>query len=502
MDLVRDVQQAIGRYHLLNPGDTVVVGVSGGPDSLCLLHVLRQLAPQLSVQLHAAHLHHGLRGAEADADAAFVQELAVAWHLPCTVEHADVGALAAQAGASLEEAARAARYTFLAQLATGLGAAAVAVGHNADDQAETVLMHFLRGSGLAGLRGMQPLSAFPPAQLAIGNRQLAIANLSLIRPLLVVSRADVLRYCAEHGIEPRYDRSNEDTTFFRNRLRHELLPLLERYNPQIRRILGNTAAVLADDHELLRSSLLAAWPGVVLQEDGAQVVLDLSAWRSLPTALQRSVLREAIHRLRAAAGLRNINYVHVDHALWLLREGTAGERMTLPAGLELVLGYDRFAVGSEGVELPVDPRPRLDVEWLPLAAPGTVDLDGWQVELALLAPADLPPDWQANADPWQAWLDADVLGPAPALRTRREGDRFQPLGMAGRRKLLAELFTNAKVPATARDRWPLLVTTAGDIAWVCGLRVDERARITAATQRVVCLKLRRMEEERRERRKS
>jgi tRNA(Ile)-lysidine synthase len=227
----------------------------------------------------------------------------------------------------------------------------------------------------------------------------------------------------------------------------------------------------------------------VVHEQTDQLELDLDSWRALPTALQRGVVREAIHRLRA--GLRNISFVHVDNALWLLREGTAGDRMTLPAGLEIVLGYDRFAVGDEGVELPVADLPQLGVAWLRLPVPGTASLPGWQIETALLAPSDLPPGWQANADPWQATLDAEVLGPAPALRARREGDRIQPLGMAGRSKGLAELFTNAKVPAPARARWPLLLTTAGDLAWVCGLRIDQRARVTPATQRVMHVRLRR-----------
>ncbi|HSN77846.1 MAG TPA: tRNA lysidine(34) synthetase TilS, partial [Anaerolineae bacterium] len=409
--------------------------------------------------------------------------------LPCTVEQADVAALAAQTGASLEEAARDARYSFLGRLADQLDAPAVAVGHNADDQAETVLMHFLRGSGLAGLRGMTPRGTLPPPRVSGVRGQVSSAGCSLIRPLLFVPRTEILAYCVEHDLKPRYDRSNEDTTFFRNRLRHELLPLLEGYNPQIRRILASTAAVLADDYELLRGNLLGEWPDVVMQEGDDQLVLNLDAYRSLPIALQRGVLREAVHYLRTS--LRNINFIHVDNALWLLREGTTGERMTLPAGLEIVLGYDRFAVGDEGVELPVDDLPQMDVEWLLLPVPGIANLPGWQIETVLLAPADLPPGWQANADPWQATLDAEVLGPAPALRTRREGDRFQPLGMAGRSKGLAELFTNTKVPAPARDQWPLLVTSSGDIAWICGLRIDQRARVTPATQRVIHVRLRR-----------
>jgi tRNA(Ile)-lysidine synthase len=482
MDLLCQVRQTVQRHQLLSSNNTAIVGVSGGPDSLCLLHILHALASELGVRLHVAHLHHGLRAAEADADAAFVQEIAAAWGLPCTVERADVAALAVQTRASLEEAARAARYAFLGRLAQQLGAPVVAVGHHADDQAETVLMHFLRGSGLAGLRGMQPASRFP-----LPDRQQPGFDLQLVRPLLFTSRSAILAYCSQHALEPRFDRSNQDTTFFRNRLRHELLPLLEGYNPQIRRILGHTATALADDYELLAGEVQAAWPRVALDAQAGRLLFDLAAWRALPTALQRGLLRAAIFRLRAS--LRNVTYTHVDNALGLLREGTAGDRMTLPAGLELALSYDRFAVGEAGLELPVEDLPQLAAERQPLALPGVSRLVNWQAECAWLSPAELPSDWQANADRWQAWLDAEVLGPSPLLRNRQLGDRFQPLGMAGRSQALAELFTNAKVPAPARARWPLVTTTAGDIAWVCGLRIDERAQVTAATQRVLHIRL-------------
>ncbi len=487
MDALQAVQRTIRRYQLINPGDTVLMGVSGGPDSLCLLHMLHTLAPKLDARLHVAHLHHGLRRTEADADAAFVAESAATRGLPYTVVQTDVAERAAQTRASLEEAARDARYAFLGRLAVEIGAQAVAIGHNADDQSETVLMHFLRGSGLAGLRGMQPCSPLPLAKTSNVESPLSVASVRLVRPLLFVRRAEILAYCAAHSLQPRFDRSNEDTTFFRNRLRHELLPLLEGYNPQIRRILNSTAAVLADDYELLRSDLQAAWPAIVLQENSDRLVLDLNAWRGLPTALQRGVLREAIRRLRAS--LRNVHFVHIDDALWLLHEGKPGDRMTLPAGLQVVLGAESFAVGAEGLQLPAADLPQMDRKWLPLPGPGTISLPGWQVTTTLLASSNLPTGWQANTEPWQVWLDAEALGPAPTLRIRQEGDRLQPLGMAGHSKLVAELFTNAKIPASARDQWPLLVATNGDIAWVCGLRIDERARIKAATQQVLHIRL-------------
>ncbi|MDW8319685.1 MAG: tRNA lysidine(34) synthetase TilS [Anaerolineae bacterium] len=490
MDLLPVVEAALRRHRMAAPGEAVVVGVSGGPDSLCLLHVLHRLAPAWSLRLHAAHLNHGLRGDEADADADFVAATAAAWGLPYTVERADVAALAAASGASLEEAARHARYAFLARVAGRVGAHAIAVGHTGDDQAETVLMHFLRGSGLAGLRGMLPVTPLTDYRLLAGDAPEA-ADLRLIRPLLDVPRAEVLAYCRAHGLQPRFDRSNEDTTFFRNRLRHQLLPLLETYNPQVRRVLRHTATVLADDYALLRGLAEAAWAEVFREETADGLVLDLPRWRALPTGLQRAVLRQAIGRRRRS--LRNINFVHVERALEVLRTGQAGARATLPAGLEAVVGYDCFVVGEAGVGLPAGDAPQLTEPRLPLALPGVTGIgNGWQVETALLAPADLPTDWRANPDPWRAWLDADAVGPGPALRTRRPGDRFQPLGMAGHSKLLAEFFTNLKVSPSARDRWPLLVNTADEIAWVCGLRVDQRAAITPATQRVLQVVMRRV----------
>ncbi len=170
-DLLPRVRRYAQRYGLFAPGETVVVGVSGGPDSLCLLHLLRRLAPGLRLWLHVAHLNHGLRGDEADADAAFVAELCDCWGLPCTVGRADVAALAEEAGLSLEEAARQARYRFLAGVAEAGGAGTIAVGHNADDQAETVLMHFLRGSGVAGLRGMHAEGAAGRVSISEGEQR-------------------------------------------------------------------------------------------------------------------------------------------------------------------------------------------------------------------------------------------------------------------------------------------------------------------------------------------
>jgi tRNA(Ile)-lysidine synthase len=503
------VRYTIEQHSLLSGGRTLVVGVSGGADSLCLLHVLCRLRGQYGLSLHVAHLHHGLRGTEASADAQFVRAIAADWGLPCTVESADVPSLAASYHLSVEEAARRARYRFLTQVAESVGARTAAVGHNADDQAETVLMHWLRGSGLAGLRGMLPITRLADYRLFEGYSDWELRAESqtvdlqasrrqrpgpyLIRPLLRVPRVDIEAYCDFYGLEPRFDLSNLDTTYFRNWLRHEVLPLLETHNPNVRQVLRRSARVIAGDYELLRSLLEETWPRVVAEEDHApdrpRIAFDLGAWRALPTSLQRSTLREAIHRLRRS--LRNINFLHVENALLVARDGTTGDQATLPSGLMLTVGYDRFSIAEASTREPLPDLPLLPAGGAPLAVtvPGTTPLPGsdWRLVAELSDKAGLPGGWAANPDPWRAFLDAVSAGQVLSLRTRRPGDRFQPLGMDGQSVKLADFLTNCKAPRIIRDRLPLLVV-GERILWVCGQRVDERARVQSDTEQVLLLR--------------
>jgi tRNA(Ile)-lysidine synthase len=494
--LLAQVRQAVERQRLLVPGQTLVVAVSGGPDSLCLLHLLRRLAPDFSLALHVAHLNHKIRGQEADADAAFVAKLAADWHLPATIDSVDVPALARAHKMAPEEAARRARYAFLARVAEQLGARTIAVAHNADDQAETVLMHFLRGSGLAGLRGMLPATPMEELRLeiggwSVGNKAAAephiayLKSLTLIRPLLDVSRAEIEAYCAAHDLQPRFDRSNLDTTYFRNRLRHELIPYLETYNSNIRIVLRRTASVVGADYELLREDLYVIWGQIVRVETQQAITFDLNAWRALPLALRRSTIREAIHRLRRA--LRNIDFVHVENAIEILAAGETGSQATLPQGLMLTIGYDVFTVADEDFhELPDLPL-LLTGEALNVTVPGRTELpqSGWGLQSDLLPGSAASGEVLTSAVGWEAYLDAAVVGTSPRLRTRRPGDHFYPLGMGGRGKRLNEFMINEKIPAFWREYIPLLVSGEDEVLWVCGWRPDERAGVGENTHRLV-----------------
>lgn len=487
--LIRQVQETIARHEMLASGDVLVLGVSGGPDSLCLLDVLRRLAPDYGVALHVGHLHHGIRGEEADADARFVAERCAEWGLPCTVELADVPAWARRRGLAIEEAARQARYGFLGELARSLGGRAVAVAHNADDQVETVLMHLLRGSGLAGLRGMRPVA--PLEALRLGQERPCPApspdsGIRLLRPLLYISRADIEAYCRERGLRPRFDRSNLDQTYYRNRLRHELLPHLESYNPNIRQVLLRTAEVLAGDHEVLRGLVEETWDAVVRQANAEAVVYDLARLRALPLGLQRSLLREGVHRL--CFSLRNLSWMHVDDALRVVAEGETGAMATLPSGLMLRLGYDTAILAAQGYVAPGAGGPRVQ-EPVPLPWEGSVFLPGgdWVVRTELCPRAQLPADWRRNPDPWRAYLDADRLAGPLALRPRREGDWFMPLGL-GHRQKVSDLLINRKVPQSERDTVPLLI--CGDqVAWIVGLHLDARCAVACATERVLIVRI-------------
>ena len=506
MDVLGQVRRTIRQHDLLPRGETVVVGVSGGPDSLCLLHVLLTLRGEFDCNLRVAHLNHQLRGAEADADAEFVSDLASRWQLPCAIGSRDVATLARQNKLSLEEAARQARYTFLAEVAAANGSRMIAVAHNADDQAESVLMHFLRGSGTSGLRGMLPKTdisdlRFPVSdrnsQFTTRNSQFAIRNsqLQLVRPLLSVPRADVERYCRERDLQPRFDVSNLDTTFFRNRLRHELLPLLETYNPNIRQVLRRSAEIIAAEAETLRGALDAAWRVTVASESGGAIALNLIAWRGLPPAMQRATLREAIRRLRPS--LRNINFVHVEDAVSQLRDAPTGARLTLPQHLMLSVDYQTFTIADAAREPDLPDWPLLPARAasegaafpLAVSAPGVTPLpdSDWLLDAARLdAWGD---EVFSNPDAWTAYLDANVIGQDLAIRARAPGDVFHPQGMPSPIRL-ANWMTNVKVPRPARDRLPLIVAR-GQIVWVAGFRVGQPFLVTPATRHALKLSFRR-----------
>jgi tRNA(Ile)-lysidine synthetase-like protein len=485
--LVAKVRTSLAEQRMVGAGDTLVVAVSGGPDSLCLLHVLDRLRDELAIALHVAHLDHMLRGAESADDARFVAETAQAWRLPATVAAIDVRAAAHAERTNLHQAGRRARYRFLADVARARGARAVAVAHTADDQAETLLMHLLRGAGPAGLRGMRAVVPWEEWALDKQTRGQAdkensccsvspglLISPSLVRPLLQVTRAEIEAYLAAHSLQPRRDPTNLERNATRNRIRHDLLPDLIEYNPHIIAALSRTAALCAAEHDLVQRELQARWPALVRERDGA---LDFAGdtWRELHPALQREALRYAYTRL---GGNATLQLDHVEEARALAGRGVGGQ-YRLPGGIPLTVGYNgTFTIGGP----PAIDGPQLAGPEIALPVPGRASLGSrWAIESAY-CPPPAPP-----ASAREVYLDADQLAGPLVVRCRRPGERFRPAGGRGSRRL-QDIFVDAKVPRALRDSWPVVATPQA-IVWVPGLRAAADLAATAATRRVLQLRL-------------
>lgn len=486
MDLQDKVMAYCREKNLITSGDKIVVGVSGGADSLTLLAILKQAAPAADIQLHLAHLNHSLRGQAADEDAEFIALLAQAWGLPCTIEKEDVAARAKANKQNPEEAARHARYEFLARVAGSVNASKIAVAHNANDQAETVLMRVIRGAGVTGLRGILPATPLDDFLITTDCETTLRHPLTVIRPLLDTPRDDIDQFCRANNLSPRIDESNRDQTFMRNRVRHELLPLLADYNPNILRSLNRTAALMAADDEVLQKESDRAWRFAVKSERPEAVTIDLQDWRVLPSAMQRQVLRRAVQSLRQ--NLRDIEFIHIEQAIDLLAVGRTGANLEFPHNLKLTIGYDRFILAGKSYQEDSPNLPRItDCATYTVEVPGVTNLSNseWSIRTDLLVRRDISEDRLTQNYPWHAYFDADFVGDKPTLRTRFSGDTFFPFGLNGHRQSLKEFMINRKIPAIQRAQIPLLVSQSGRICWVCGHRTDHTCRVTPKTTRVL-----------------
>lgn len=481
MNLQHQILSYCQKHDLLAPQDTIVVGLSGGPDSLCLLAILQQMASTYPLTLHVAHLNHHLRGQEADDDARFVIDLVERWNLPLTVQEENVAHFAEMQQLSIETAARKLRYRFLGKVAQAVGAHKIAVGHQADDQAETVLMHFLRGAGLKGLRGMQPRTALEHEE----------TTLNLIRPLLEVSKTQIEAYCTAHKLMPRLDSSNQDLTFRRNRIRHELLPILESYNPNITQILCKMADLIQEDYLLLETEIQRAWHYVLVNQGPYQVSFDRLAWLALPLATQRGLLRQAVEQLCHTQA--DLTFDQVHQALDLIAMRHSGAQIHLPHHLTLTLEYQTIILATPDYQVPWPDGPYLVQDKpLPLNLNSITPLPqtNWVIQTQLLTKESLPSEELTQSRPWSVYLDAEVVGDKPHLRPRQPGDKFYPLGLNGRRQKVKDTMINAKIPQAWRDHIPLLISEGEQICWLCGYRLDHRCRVTEKTQQVIAITFR------------
>lgn len=466
MSLQQRVIDTIHRQALLRDGHRVVVALSGGADSVALLFLLRELEAAGALRVAgAAHLHHGLRGADADADGAFCAALAARLGVPLVVERADVAALARAQKRSIEDAARSARHALFERAAVALAADVVAVAHTRDDQAETFLLRLLRGAGTRGLASIRPRAG------------------RVIRPLLEIERAALRDYLTERGERWQEDATNRDVRIPRNRVRHELIPSLEsQFSPAVVAILAREAALARQDEDFLRDQAIELARRIVLTDERLQTRLDAVGLAAAPRALSSRVVLQSLERL---AGGRPISYDHVERVLAL----QPGQAVSLP-GQDVVRAGDALVARARRIGHRTSGIGYRNAFAVSLSIPGEVEIVASGMAVAaerLEAGSGRPTKWTARGA--EVGVAAAGLELPLAVRSRRPGDRFRPLGAPGPRKL-QDFFVDRKVARGERDTVPLVVDGRDRIVWVVGQSVAEDFRVTDPSRGVILLKVR------------
>ena len=439
------VEQFCRQHKLLPDGSRILVACSGGADSLALLDILKQLAPSHQWQIFAAHYEHGIRGEESLADAAFVADFCRLHQIPCFVEHGQVPQAAKENGQTLEQAARSLRYAFLQRICREQKLDFIAVAHHADDQAETVLMRILRGTGIKGISAMRPASG---------------KNACLVRPLLGQNKADILEYCHQQGLAFREDATNFAADCTRNRLRLELLPQLRKaYNPEISRVLCQLAEVAAEEEDFLQAEVDRCWSaGDYVQQDGRALVQQTAA--TLHPALQRGLIRRLWENTTGSA--LDLTYQQTESIRRLLLQGTTSSQQELSHGYTAHLAYGYLTIDQALSGGPMEKRESLPETVLDISR--TTDWGRYQ----------LVAEWRDSISlhtlPHELYLYPQNFSGELVLRTRRPGDFIQlPAG----RKTLKKLMIDDKIPQAERDKIPLLAM-GSEIIWMIGRRRSAR----------------------------
>lgn len=459
--MIEKVLDSIEKHRMLAPGDVVVAAVSGGPDSVALLQVLVRVAPAFDLQIVVAHFNHGLRGAESDGDECFVRDLAARLGLPLAAARADVRRIRTERKGSLEEVAREERYRFLMEVASARKARRVALGHHLQDQAETVLINFLRGAGSDGLKGM-----------------LRVRDDLFIRPLLSVTKEEIDGFLRDGGYAFRNDSSNLSDEALRNRVRRQLLPALKQaFNPNMEETLARLGEIMRLEDDYLQRQVHGILSGWGIEPGHADAAIDIGEFLALHEALQRRIVKAVLEGMTERG--QGIGYAHVQAAIDLCRSGKANGRLHLPGGIRAVRTGGRIVFRPGGRAETAAPAP---YEY-DLIVPGVLTLaeTGETVRAAF---AERPADLRYGAE---AYLDFDRVEQPLSIRSLRPGDRFQPLGLAGTQKL-KKFFIDRKIAPERRWSMPLLADRQS-VIWVPGLRLCDRVKITEATRRVLRIEI-------------
>lgn len=477
--LLEKVKKTIEKYEMFTTKARIVVGVSGGPDSTALLHLLLQLRDEYELELWIAHLNHQLRGKEAEEEARWVKMFASKIGIPLISDSFDVATLAKKRKLTLEEAGRMARYDFFEHVTNQVSANKIAVGHTASDQVETILMRLMKGTGLDGLSGIPPVRG------------------RIIRPLIDIFRKEIEEYCQRNNLKPCLDSSNSDTSFLRNRVRLNLLPLLsQEYNPQISKILLQMSKNLREDADFIKRKGEKEFGKIFKKgrenKNQKWLILDTERLFRLHPALQKRVLREGIRRIKG--NLKEIDSDHLDSVLNL--DGKRGiKQLNLPGNLVIQKQYEDLLIKRGGAKnipfaryLLVPGKTNLTQLSLILETRLiSVKADSFLTSPFTNLKKKVVSDEVSSFPEEEAFFDFDKLRPPLLLRSRKEGDRFYPLGMKGSKKV-KDFFIDLKIPMRKREKIPLLVN-GGKVACIVGYRIDERFKIDNNTRKILAIRI-------------
>lgn len=454
---VGKIKKTIKKYRMLEAGDKVVVGVSGGPDSMALLYVLNHIKKDYNLTLKVAHLNHGFRGKEAEGEAQFVEKMSQKLELPFEVKTFDVPAYKMEHSLSSQEAARVIRYRFLEDVRKQFSASKIALGHHADDQAETMMMWLLRGTGLKGLGGMPP-----------------VREGGIIRPLIETTREEIEVFLRKKEIPFVMDSSNQKTQYLRNRLRHELFPLLrENYNPQLVKNLVQTASVLRTEDEYLERIAEGALKKILLSRDGESLTIDNKGLLSLPLAIQFRCLRGALEQIKG--NLRKITSTHLYDMIKIVCNNMPNKVLKLPQGIVVEKSYNHLTIKP----YQTSPSP-FCYQFNSIPDRVIIQEIGKELQFKIIEGNDRIVSRENNRI---AYFDAEKVLVPITIRNPKPGDRFQPLGMKGEKKI-KDFFIDEKIPLKERKRVPLVFF--GDLlGWVCGMRINHRLRVTRNTGEIL-----------------
>jgi tRNA(Ile)-lysidine synthase len=455
-DFLEKVKTTISKHSMLSRGHTVLVGLSGGPDSVCLLTVLHKLKDELGLNLHALYVDHGLRPRETPDEIAYCGRLCAELSVPFMAESIDVKTYAAKHGMNKQEAARELRYKAFEELASAVKADRVALGHNADDQIETFFMRFFRGAGPKGLSGIPPVRA------------------GIIRPLIETARSEIEEYLDEERINYMIDSSNLKEDYLRNRLRLLVIPEIRKMNPGITETVLKTMEIMREEEKYFDLIVTGTLMKLITRKTARRIELFLAPLEAMDKVILRRVLRRAIDETR---GLRGVGFIHIEEMIDLIKRGRHGDRLYLSKGLRVIKTYSTLVITSE---IP----PRLGT--VTLNVPGEIALSDIRAVVKGVVTDRLNDFGNART---LAAFDADKTGAVLTIRPREKGDFFYPMGF-GKKKKLQDFFVDEKVPRDERDSIPIVVS-GGEIVWIAGYRGDERFKVTQGTQRFLRLEFKR-----------